>query len=129
MLPAILLLVDSNYLRSPKLRGFLETSSENAIAIDHLVLFEIFKKNPLLTSQKSLLIVADFIDQIFVIKPTHRWLNLAISSDGDLEELIDAEATRALRNFCSDLFSTPLSDEIMLYLAAREAEATDYIKK
>lgn len=129
MIPSKIILVDSNYLRLPGLREFLKKSSENAIVLDHLVLFEMFKKNPLLTSQESLCIVAEFSKQIYVIKPTHIWLKTVISSDGDLEELIDRDATRALRSLCAGLFVTPIPDDIMSYLMAREAEATSYIKR
>ncbi|MBY5344946.1 hypothetical protein E0H35_32215 [Rhizobium leguminosarum bv. viciae] len=129
MLPPTLLLIDSNYLRSPDLRGFLKASPGNAIAIDHLVLFEIFKKNPGLTSKESLVVAAEFVEQIYVIKPTHRWLHAVITSDRDLEGLIDPEATKALRDLCKGLFISPLPDEISAQLVARQAEATDYIDR
>lgn len=129
MLPSTLLLVDSNCLRSPELRDFLKASLDNAIVIDHLVLFEIFKKNPLVTGRESLAIAADFIDQIYVIKPTHRWLDDVITSNRDLERLIDLEATKDLRELCQGLFQGPPTDSITFRLEARQAEAVNYIDR
>jgi hypothetical protein len=129
MLPLTLLLVDSNCLRSPGLRDYLEASPDNAVVIDHLVLFEIFKKNPVLTSRNSLVIAADFIDQLYVVKPTHRWLNEVIASDRDLEGLIDSEATGDLRELCQGLFDDPLPDSIMSRVEARQAQAIDYVDR
>lgn len=129
MLPSRVLLVDSNFLRVPNLRDFLAQSSENAIALDHLVLFEIFKTNPLLTSRKSLLIAAEFVDQVYVIKPSHRWLNKVITCEEDLEGLIDEDATAALRECCHGLFDDPPSQDVASYLAAREVEAAQYLAR
>ena len=129
MLPPTLLLVDSNCLRSLALRDYLGASPDNGIVIDHLVLFEIFKKNPLLTSRNSLVIAADFIDQLYVIKPTHRWLNEVITSDRNLEGLIDLEATEDLRELCQRLFDDPIPDSIMSRVEARQAQAIDYVDR
>lgn len=129
MLPSTLLLVDSNFLRSSDLRDFLKASSENAIVIDHLVLFEIFKRNPLLTSRESLAIAAEFVEQLYVIKPTHRWLNEVITSDCDLDRLIDLVATDDLRDLCQGLFDDPPPDSVTSRMAARHAEAVNYVDR
>ncbi len=129
MLPSTLLLVDSNCLRSSELRDFLKASVENAIVIDHLVLFEIFKKNPLVTSRASLAIAADFSDQIYVIKPTHHWLDEVITSARDLERLIDSEATKDLRELCQGLFQDPPTDGITSRVEARQVEAVNYVDR
>lgn len=129
MLPSTLLLVDSNCLRSSELRDFLKASFQNAIVIDQLVLFEIFKKNPLATSRESLAIAAEFIDQIYVVKPTHRWLDEVIKSNRDLERLIDLEATADLRELCQGLFQEPPADDITSRVEARQAEAVNYVDR
>lgn len=129
MLPAIVLMVDSNFLRSPSLRSFLAASPDHAIALDHLVLFEIFKKNPATTGQESLSIAAGFADQIYVIKPTHRWLDAVVTSDLDVAQLVDPEATEALRSLCQSLFISPLPEAVTAELATRQAEAQDYIDR
>lgn len=129
MLPPILLVADTNFLRSADLRAFLGASAGNAIALDRLVLFEIFKKNPFKTSQESLRIASEYPNQIYAIKPTHIWLEKVVSNESDLEEIIDAESTKDLRALCVGLTTTPLPEKIAPYLAARESEAVDYMQR
>ncbi|MCF1455345.1 hypothetical protein ACQZ61_21565 [Agrobacterium vitis] len=129
ILPAIVLLVDSNFLRCPSLRSFLAASLDHAIALDHLVLFEIFKCNPATTGQESLSIAAEFADQVYVIKPTHRWLDAVVTSDQDVAYLVDLEATVALKALCANLFNSPLPEAVTAELETRHAEAKAYIDR
>lgn len=129
MLPSFLLVADSNYLRLPELRNFLNQGPDYAIVFDYLVLFEMFKKNPLSTSRASLLIAAEFKSQIFVIKPTHRWLDIVVASEEDLEKLIDIEATADLRKLCTDLFMVPMPAWVEPYIDARKSEALSYMER
>lgn len=129
MLPSTLIVVDSNFLRDAKLREFLDASSDHAIAIDPLVLVEVFKKNPELTSRKSFLIAADFSHQVYVIKPAHQWLRNIISDKAEVEGLIDLNGTENLRLFCDALRKERLSDEHLSQLAIWEMESKDYIQR
>lgn len=129
MLPSTLLVVDSNFLRDIQLREFLEASPDHAIAIDPLVLVEVFKKNPELTGRESFLIAADFISQIYVIKPAHQWLRNVVSNESEVERLIDLNGTQNLRLYCEELRNGRFSDESLSQLRVWEMESKDYMQR
>jgi hypothetical protein len=119
----ITLLADSNSLRHPGLRRYLEQSRDHAIAFSDLILIEMRKSNALKTSRNSLQIAARFPQQVFVLRRTDEILSERITSADEANGLFDYEETVELAAFCRQLNKVPEPLGLREHMAELETNA------
>jgi hypothetical protein len=129
MVQHLLVMPDSNYLRDERLRKYLSAHTQHRLVIADLTLIEMFKNNALGTARDSLKIVADFPDQLFVLKPTHLWLDVKVRSEADLQQLIDPDRSADLRQLSRDYRSEKALHGFGDRMKAREREASQYMEE
>jgi hypothetical protein len=119
----ITLLVDSNAMRHPGLKGYLGASRDHAIALSDLTLLEMRKSNALSTSRDSLRIVAQFPQQSYVLKRTDEILGETITSEAQTHTLFDYEETVELSVLSRRLQAIPEPTGLRDRMAQLEATA------
>jgi hypothetical protein len=120
---AITLLADSNALRDPGLRHFLERSRDHFIALSDMTLVEMRKRNALSTCRESLRIIGQFPGRVFVLRRTDLMLNERIANRADADRLFDFEASLELEGLCRDLTAIPVPLGLEARMQNEEAEA------
>jgi len=98
--------IDSNYLRDPALADYLGRSPRHIAVLTEFVLLEAHKKDPLITVPKSIAILAQFPDQVEVIRPSRRLARFPGRSAGLQRRLIDQEQSRAFAELCRQMRRT-----------------------
>jgi len=119
----ITLLVDSNALRHPGLKAFLQASRDHAIALSDLTLVEMRKTKALSTSRESLQIVAYYPQQSYALRRTHEMLCETITSPEQSLVLFDYEATAYLTDLSRRVLTLPPPAGIAEEMAQHEANA------
>jgi hypothetical protein len=95
--------VDSNYLRSEKLREFLATSPKNFAVLTDYSAMEAHSREPLITVFKSMEIVSEFPRQVVILKSSPSAALLRGRQSGMRKLLIDKEGTREFGKYCYQL--------------------------
>ncbi len=129
MVPHLMVMADGNYLRDERLKTYLSSHAQHRLVLADLTLIEMFKKNALGTARASLKILADFPDQIFVLKPTHLWLDAKVHSEADLQQLVDLDRSDDLRQLSRDYKSDEAIHSFADRMKAREIEASEYMRQ
>ena len=124
-----MLLADSNALRNPDLRAYLNASRDHLIALSDLTLIEMRKRNALSTSRESLLIVSAFPSQVFVLKRTHELLEFDITTSDDVDLLFDYDAGIELGHLAKGLMALPASEALKARMTELEEEAVNVISE
>ncbi len=119
----ITLLADSNALRHPGLKAYLQSSREHAIALSDLTLVEMHKSRALSTSRESLQIVAYHPQQTYALRRTHEILGENITSAEQTHVLFDYEATAYLIDLSRRLLTLPPPVGLAEEMAQHEAGA------
>jgi hypothetical protein len=96
--------VDSNYLRSEKLREFLAGSPKNIAVLTDYCAMEAHSREPLITVSKSMEIVSEFPHQVALLRSSPSAALLRGRQSGMKKLLIDEEGTKGfpeyLQTFC-----------------------------
>jgi hypothetical protein len=95
--------VDSNYLRSEKLREFLAGSPKNIAVLTDYSAMEAHSREPLITVFKSMEIVSQFPRQVVILKTSPSAALLRGRQSGMRKLLIDEAATREFGEYCHQL--------------------------
>jgi hypothetical protein len=95
--------IDSNQMRTEKLRQFLSKSHRNMAVLPDFVAMEAYKGNSLITIFESMSVLSDFPEQVVVLKRTSKVLLLQGKSKGLQQRLIDKTQTRKFQKFIRDL--------------------------
>lgn len=119
----ITLLADSNALRHPGLKAYLQASRDHAIALSDLTLVEMRKARALSTSRESLQIVAYYRQQSYALRRTHEMLGEKITSAEQTHLLFDYEATANLADLSRRLLTLPPPAGLAEEMAQLEADA------
>lgn len=99
--------IDSNYLRSEKLRRYLAASRHNMAVLTDYAAMEAYKgRNPLLNIQSSMAILAEYPAQVVVLKSTLIVCGLNGRGKGLQSRLIDESQTRDFSGYCRGLAAT-----------------------
>lgn len=122
-----ILLADSNALRHPDLRAYLDASHSHHVALSDLTLIEMRKRNALSTSRESLLIVSGYPQQVFTLKRTHAILEDVIEAEADISRLFDYEAGLELERLGMALQALPPTADLKRHMNELEAEAGNVI--
>jgi hypothetical protein len=119
----ITLLADSNALRHPGLKVFLQASRDHAIALSDLTLVEMRKTKALSTSRESLQILARYPQQSYALRRTDEMLAENITSGDQTHILFDYEATVYLTDLSRRLLKLPPPAGLREEMAEHEADA------
>ncbi len=100
------MIVDSNYLNDPALATYLASSPANIVALCDYAAIEAYKAQPSLESMvASMAILADFPNQVIVLKRSATIQKLKLSADGNQRRMIDASRTKDFPHFCRQLMA------------------------
>jgi hypothetical protein len=119
----ITLLADSNALRHPGLKAYLQASRDHAIALSDQTLVEMRKTRALSTSRESLQIVAYYPQQSYALRRTHEMLGENIASKEQAHLLFDYEATAYLTDLSRRLLVLPSPLGLAEEMTQHEADA------
>ncbi|MFY7851484.1 MAG: hypothetical protein ACOVQ6_06810, partial [Brevundimonas sp.] len=119
----VTLLADTNALRHPGLKAYLQASRDHAIALSDLMLVEMRKTRALSTSRESLQIVAHYPQQSYALRRTHEMLGEKITSAEQSHVLFDYEATAHLTDLSRRLLTLPPPAGLAKEMAQLEADA------
>src|SRR5215467_100060 len=95
--------VDSNFLRSERLREYLTQSFKNIAVLTDYALMEAYKGDTLTSIFRSMEILSEHPKQVFVLKSTQIVCGLRGRSSGLQKRMIDVEQTREFAKFCDHL--------------------------
>jgi hypothetical protein len=95
--------VDSNGLQSPKLRAYLAKSSRNFVVLSEYAAMEAYKGNTLSSIFRSMAILADYPNQVIILKGTQVVCGLRGRRAGLQRRLIDESQTQGFPEFCHHL--------------------------
>lgn len=126
---ATTLLVDSNALRHPGLKAYLQSSRDHYVALSDLTLVEMRKRNALRTSRESLQIVGAFPNQVFVLRRTDLMLDEQVRNDADRTKLFDYQAGIELAKRCRELTILPVPAWLRDQMGAEEQEAREIMER
>jgi hypothetical protein len=95
--------VDSNQLQSEALRSFLSKSKDNFAVLTDYAAMEAYKGDTLVSIYKSMEIVADYPDQVVVLKNTRVVCGLSGRGAGLQKRLIDSGQTKGFAEYTHGL--------------------------
>jgi hypothetical protein len=95
--------VDSNYLRSPKLLAYLRERTTNYVVLTDYAAMEAFKRNPLNTLRHSMEILSDYPRQVIVLKSTTAICGLHGRQAGLRRRMVNEGQTREFAAWCKAL--------------------------
>lgn len=104
------LVIDSNQLEDETLRRFLVASKANRAVITDYVSMEAYKGNTLAKIYKSMSILADFPDQVLVLKGTRAAATRKGRLAGLQKRLIDYDQTSTFARYVQDLRKAQAGD-------------------
>ena len=104
------MVVDSNFLQSPKLRDYLLESTNNFAVLTEYASIEAHKGNTLVSVFRSMGLLADFPRQVIVLKPTIVARGLRGRRREVQHRLIDHQQTRDFPEYCDHLLAAKLGD-------------------
>lgn len=98
--PYVPMVVDPNMLREEALRLFLRRSRRHQAVLTDYAAMEAYKADSLATLRNSIAILAEFPDQVLVLKNTQTLCSLNARGAGLRRRLIDERQTREFTRFC-----------------------------
>lgn len=95
--------VDSNYLRKPELREYLSKSKANVAVLTDYAAMEAYKGDTLVSIYNSMSVLAEFSEQVIILKNTLITCGLNGRGGGLQKRLIDTSQTKEFRLYCERL--------------------------
>jgi hypothetical protein len=108
--------VDSNFLRSDRLRAYLSKSPANIAVITDYAAMEAHKADTLETLYRSMAILGEFPRQVIVLKGTQAVCGLSGRASGLQRRMIDQQQTQGFAEYCRHLAVARRGD---LYIQAQ----------
>ena len=102
--------VDSNFLQSRGLRGYLSKSTQNYVVLTDYAAMEAYKGNTLASIYRSMEILARHPKQVIVLKGTQVVCGLKGRGAGLQRRLIDERQTRGFDEYCQHLLAAKRGD-------------------
>jgi hypothetical protein len=126
--PAMRKVVDSNFMRSPKLSAYLAVNPNNRIIISDYAGVEAHTGSTLVTVAESMAIPARFPRQVIVLKSTYTICGLRGIGKGLQKRLIDEHSTRSFSKYCKQLVAAKSGDQsVQTQLLANGKAAVDVL--
>ena len=120
-------IIDSNYLRRPELRAYLEASRSNGVVLMDLISVEMHKKNAASSARASTAILRDFPRRTMVLRPTASFYHWQLYSSAKVGRLEDAKQTRGFDGYVHGLHDPDDFFAAERHAQIREAEAVQVI--
>jgi hypothetical protein len=122
--------VDTNCLQSEALRAYLSASAGHYAVLTDYAAMEAYKGETLKSIYRSMDILAQYPNQVIVLKGTQDICGLTGRAAASLEPLIDTTQTREFSHYCHDLLAAKKGDlSLQRQLAERGREATAHIDR
>lgn len=93
------LVVDSNQIRTPRLREFLASSPNNVAVLPDFAAIEAYSGDPLKTIFKSMAVLADFPTQVLILKGSAKICAMSGRRKGLQRRFIDETQTRGFSEY------------------------------
>ena len=93
-------IVDSNFLQSEQLRGYLSASPDNFAVLTDYAAMEAYKDNTLISIYRSMAILAEYPRQVIVLHGTQHACSLAGDGRAYWRRMIDDDQTQGFANYC-----------------------------
>ena len=124
------LVIDSNQLRSPKLRKFLAKSSKNIAVIPDFVAIEAYKGDSPKNIFKSMAVLSEFPSQVLALKSTAKNLGMSGRRKNLQRRLIDEAQTRDFPEYIRRLRHTEAGNlEFQTQILSFSTSANEHIEK
>jgi hypothetical protein len=104
----MLLVIDSNMLRSPILEGFLSRSKAHKAVLCDYVSMEMYKGDPTVAARESMAILGRYATQVVILKTTGKVVPLRGRVTGLRRRLIDERQTRDVPTYFAKLSAAHL---------------------
>lgn len=118
-------IIDSNYLQRVELRNYLDLSTENHVVLTDYAAMEAYKGDTLLSIFKSMAILADYPNQVIVLKDTQTICGLEPNREDLQNRLIDHDQTKNFKGFCRDLADAQNGNSSMAQQIIEHGEAAN----
>jgi len=118
--------VDTNFLQDEKLRAYLSGSRQNYAVLTDYAAMEAYKGDTLSTIYRSMEIVAQYPNQVIVLRGTQAVCGLRTRTAGLQRRLIDKTQTREFGRYCRNLEAAKRGNKFVqdqLLRLGREATA------
>ncbi|MDB6026074.1 MAG: hypothetical protein JWM68_2297 [Verrucomicrobiales bacterium] len=112
--------IDAGALRSDELFNFLSGSTQNIAVITDYAQIESFKGNGMINGQNSLRILAQFQQQIMVLRPSYEIAELKPRSKGLHQRLVDQKHSAEFGLYCKIMVDELIPREVLEYQAQRK---------
>ncbi len=122
--------IDSNYLQDERLRRYLSGKRSNYAVLTDYAAMEAYKGNTLESIYKSTEILAEFPQQVIVLKGTTEVGKLSGRSSGLTKRMVWTEVTQGFQNYCDHLKLARLGNrQLEKQLLEHGAAATEHLEK
>lgn len=122
--------VDTNCLQSEVLRAYLSASVDNYAVLTDYAAMEAYKGDTLKSIYRSTDILAQYPNQVIVLKGTQDICGLTGRAAASLEPLIDTTQTREFSDYCHNLLAAKQGDpSLQRQLLEHGCEATAHIDR
>lgn len=122
--------VDSNFMQSDELRSYLAASTGNYVVLTDYAAMEAYKGDTLKSIFRSMEIVADYPEQVIVLKPTSIACGLTGREAASQKSLIDESQTREFSEYCHHLVAAKREDRFLQQqILEHGREATNHMER
>lgn len=97
--------VDSNYLQKPELRQYLSASKQNTAVLTDYASMEAYKGDTLASIYKAMSVLAEFPQQVVILKNTLFVCGLSGRGSGLQQRFIDTSQTKRFSVYCNNLIA------------------------
>ena len=115
--------VDSNFLQSQDLRNFLSKSQSNKAILTDYAAMEAYKGDTLQSIFRSMKILAEFPEQVVVLKGTKSIGALSGRTSSLRKRMVDMRSTREFSDFCAHLKAAQAGDQRVISQLLDHGEA------
>lgn len=122
--------VDSNYLQGPKLRDYLSMSKSNIALLTDYAAMEAYKGDTLTSIYKSMSVLAEYPNQVVILKNTVVACGLNGNGVELQSHLIDISQTRQFGSYCNSLAAAKSGNiKLQLQLLEFGKDATQHLEE
>ncbi|WP_282353050.1 hypothetical protein [Pseudomonas sp. PS01303] len=124
------MVVDSNQLKNPRLREFLQASTLNRAVLTDYAAMESLQGNAVQSIVNAMAIAGDYPDQIIVLKTTQSICQLSGRAAGLRRRLIDSSQTAGFAKYIRTLKTADSGDRAMVNVIQEMArDATEQLNR
>lgn len=118
-------IIDSNYLQRDELRDYLALKENYVVLTDYLSM-EAYKGDTFSSIFKSIKILADYPNQVIVLKDTQTICELTPKREDLQNHLIDYDQTKSFSGFCKDITDAQNGNSSLAQQITKHGEAANF---